>query len=55
MALMLGPLLYMKIFQIGPCTSDIGQKVAESFWRAHRIGGGTPERVGKTRSRRPAK
>jgi AcrR family transcriptional regulator len=54
MALLLGPLLYMKIFQAGPCASDIGSKVAEAFWRAHSIAGGTPERAVKARSRRSA-
>jgi hypothetical protein len=54
--LLLGPILYMKIFQDATPTGDLGRKVAESFWRAHRSGSGTRERVVKARSRRsPAK
>jgi AcrR family transcriptional regulator len=37
MALLLGPLIYMKVFHDGTPTGDIGCKVAESFWRAHRL------------------
>jgi AcrR family transcriptional regulator len=55
MALLLGPLLYMKIFQIGTPTEDIGSKVAEFFWRAHAIEGRLPERAAKAKSRRSAK
>jgi len=40
MALLLGPILYTKIFQGGSCQDDIGAKVAEAFWRAHSIGSG---------------
>jgi AcrR family transcriptional regulator len=46
MALLLGPLLYSKIFDVGPCKTDIGLKVAQAFWRAHSIGG----RAGKAKS-----
>lgn len=52
MALLLGPLLYMKIFRDATPSGDIGRKVAESFWRAHSIGGGTLERAAKAGSRR---
>jgi AcrR family transcriptional regulator len=48
MALLLGPLLYMKIFQNGAPCGDIGSKVAAAFWRAHSIAGSTPPR-GKAR------
>jgi AcrR family transcriptional regulator len=47
MALLLGPLLYAKIFDVGPCQSDIGLKVAEAFWRAHSIG----VRAGKAKAK----
>ena len=56
MALLLGPILYMKIFQDATPTGDLGRKVAESFWRAHRSGSGTRERAVNATSRRsPAK
>ena len=56
MALLLGPLLYMKIFQDVTPTGDLGRKVAESFWRSHSSESGTPDRAVKARSRRsPAK
>jgi len=42
MALLLGPLLYMKIFQNGAPYGDIGSKVAAAFWRAHSIAGSAP-------------
>jgi hypothetical protein len=42
MALLLGPLLYMKIFHNGACSEDIGAKVAAAFWRAHSIAASTP-------------
>jgi len=50
MALLLGPLLYMKIFQDGTPTGDIGSKVAAAFWRAHSIAGSAPERTKARRS-----
>ena len=52
MALLLGPLLYMKIFQDAAPGGDLGRKVAESFWRGHSRGGGTRERAENSRSRR---
>jgi AcrR family transcriptional regulator len=56
MALLLGPLLYVRVFQVGTPTEDMGSKVAEAFWRAHSIGGGTPEPAVKAKPRRsPAK
>ena len=42
MALLLGPLLYMKIFHDGACSEDIGAKVAAAFWRAHGTAGSAP-------------
>jgi AcrR family transcriptional regulator len=42
MALLLGPMLYMKIFQDVTPTGDLGRKVAESFWRGHSSGTGRP-------------
>lgn len=55
MALLLGPLLYLKIFQ-GTGSEDMGRKVAEAFWRAYSIGGGTAEPAARTKPRRaPAK
>ena len=50
MALLLGPLLYMKIFHDGACSSDIGVKVAAAFWRAHGIAGSTPAAAKSKRS-----
>ena len=47
MALLLGPILYMKIFQDVTPTGDLGRKVAESFWRGHVSGSGTRERAVK--------
>lgn len=41
MALLLGPLIYAKVFQDEVLNSDMGRKAAESFWRAHRIDVGT--------------
>jgi len=52
MAMLLGPLLYMKIIRDTAPVGDIGRKVAESFWRAHCIGNGTPDRGPKARPRR---
>jgi AcrR family transcriptional regulator len=52
MALLLGPILYMKIFQDATPAADLGRKVAESFWRGHRSGNGTRERAVKARPRR---
>jgi len=40
MALLLGPILYMKIFQDARPTGDLGRKVAESFWRGYSTGCG---------------
>jgi AcrR family transcriptional regulator len=52
MALLLGPMLYMKIFQDATPNGDLGRKVAESFWHGHTSGSGTPGRAAKARSRR---
>ena len=53
MALLLGPILYMKIFQDATPIGDLGRKVAESFWRGHSSGSGPRERAVKARPRRP--
>jgi AcrR family transcriptional regulator len=53
MALLLGPLLYVKIFQNGTACGDIGSKVAAAFWRAHSIAGTAPAPAKAKRS--PAK
>ncbi len=37
MALLLGPLIYTKVFQQETLNADIGSKAAESFWQAHRV------------------
>jgi AcrR family transcriptional regulator len=56
MALLLGPLIYMKVFHDETATSDIGSKVAESFWRAHRTEGRTsPARASKRAVKPPAR
>ena len=39
MALLLGPLIYRKVFHEEIPSEDIGLKAAESFWRAYSIGG----------------
>jgi AcrR family transcriptional regulator len=52
MALLLGPMLYMKIFQDATPNGDLGRKVAESFWHGHTSGSGTPGRAAQGRSRR---
>jgi AcrR family transcriptional regulator len=41
MALMLGPLLYLRIFCGETPQNDMQEKVVDSFWRSHTIGDGT--------------
>jgi AcrR family transcriptional regulator len=53
MALLLGPLLYVKIFRQEIPNSGIESRVAESFWRAHSVAAGTVAKgVSKARSQR---
>lgn len=52
-ALLLGPMLYMKIFQDVTPVGDFGRKVAESFWRSHGSPSETRERALKASLRRP--
>jgi AcrR family transcriptional regulator len=54
MALLLGPLIYRKVFHEEMSTEDIGLKAAESFWRAHSLAARTPEREATARPRRSA-
>ncbi len=53
MALLLGPMLYLKIFRDVTPRGDLGRKVAESFWRGHSCGNGTPGRAVRAGPRRP--
>jgi AcrR family transcriptional regulator len=55
-ALLLGPLLYVKIFRLEIPKSGLESRVVESFWRAHGVAGGTAAAKGgsKARSQRPS-
>ncbi len=53
LALLLGPLIYAKVFPEGTAAGDTGTKAAESFWRAHRLDQASPKRVSKQARRSP--
>lgn len=51
MALLLGPLLYVRIFRQETPKNYMEEKVVDSFWRSHRVGDETaPPRISKKRA-----